>query len=102
MRIMGVITKAQYWTYSDESFGNNVSISYGDPAAGCEISLGHLENFVVKEGQEVKKGELLGYIGDSGLRGKIPSHLHIEAFCLHPSPAGYIDLANLIPSLKGV
>lgn len=97
----GEITFTQVWTDPNDSFGNNVDLSYGDRSVGCVISFGHLQDFVVEQGQVIKRGDPIGHLGDSGLNGVFPPHLHIESFCLHPTP-GYINPALIIPGFQNV
>lgn len=55
-------------------FGNSVIIDHG---AGVFSSYSHLQSFVVGEGQYVGQGELIGYMGSTGLSSG--PHLHWEA-----------------------
>jgi len=56
----------------DENFGNYIKISNN----GFEIFFGHLEKTYVKNLQNVKKGEIVGLVGNSG-KSTAP-HLHYE------------------------
>lgn len=53
--------------------GNMVVIDHG---SGVLSGYGHLERFVVVEGQQVEPGEVIGYVGNTGL--STGSHLHWE------------------------
>lgn len=59
--------------YYSESLGNVVFI---DHIYGYETRYAHLSKFIVKNGQNVKRGEVIGYVGDTGLSGG--PHLHYE------------------------
>lgn len=67
----------------DGGYGNSVVVSHGD---GLITRYAHMQRFVVKDGQTVTRGELLGYIGNSG-RSTGP-HLHYEVringVCVNP------------------
>ena len=65
----GTITKAKF----DGDWGNLIIIAHAD---GYTSYYAHLRNFKVKEGQIVKKGETIGYVGNTG-KSKGP-HLHYE------------------------
>jgi murein DD-endopeptidase MepM/ murein hydrolase activator NlpD len=57
-----------------ENFGNVVIINH--PASGFRTIFGHLQKAGVVEGQAVKRGDLVGYLGNTG-RSTGP-HLHYE------------------------
>ena len=58
--------------YSD-SYGNVVLIDHGDRYS---TAYGHMSEIAVEAGQEVKQGELIGYIGSTGW--STGPHLHFE------------------------
>ncbi len=47
-----------------------------DHGYGYETLYGHMYEFVVKRKQEVKRGQIIGYVGSTGL-SKAP-HVHYE------------------------
>jgi hypothetical protein len=57
-----------------ENFGNVVMINH--PASGFRTIFGHLQKGAVVEGQAVRRGDLIGYLGNTG-RSTGP-HLHYE------------------------
>lgn len=58
--------------YSD-SYGNFVLIDHGDRYS---TAYGHMSEIAVEAGQEIKQGELIGYIGSTGW--STGPHLHFE------------------------
>lgn len=64
------------------AWGNVVIIRYAyrDPATGqvkyCDALYGHLQRMPVRVGQQVKRGEQVGTIGNN--RGMYSAHLHFE------------------------
>jgi murein DD-endopeptidase MepM/ murein hydrolase activator NlpD len=54
-------------------YGNFVEINH---SAKITTRYAHLETIVVKQGQKVKKGQVIGTVGNSG--GSIAPHLHYE------------------------
>lgn len=59
---------------NDAEFGNYVILSHD---AGKNTSVyAHLKNFVVEQYQSVKKGEVIGYVGQTGMA--TGPHLHFE------------------------
>jgi murein DD-endopeptidase MepM/ murein hydrolase activator NlpD len=54
-------------------FGLMVLIDHG---FGYETLYGHLNSFNVRMGQEIKRGDIIGYVGNSG--GSTAPHLHYE------------------------
>ncbi|WP_126174168.1 M23 family metallopeptidase [Altericroceibacterium xinjiangense] len=55
------------------SYGKFIEIEHG---GGVETRYGHLSDYAVNEGQYVRKGDLIGYVGSTG-RSTGP-HLHYE------------------------
>jgi murein DD-endopeptidase MepM/ murein hydrolase activator NlpD len=55
------------------NFGNMVIVDHG---FGISTRYGHLSGFAVREGQQVRKGEVVGYVGSTG-RSTSP-HVHYE------------------------
>ncbi|MBN2636654.1 MAG: M23 family metallopeptidase [Prolixibacteraceae bacterium] len=58
---------------SKVGFGLMIKIDHG---YGYETLYGHLSAFNVKRGQEVKRGDIIGYVGNTG--GSTAPHLHYE------------------------
>jgi murein DD-endopeptidase MepM/ murein hydrolase activator NlpD len=65
----GVVTRADWYS----SYGLYISLDHG---AALETRYGHLSRLNVAEGQAVRKGDLIGYVGSTG-RSTGP-HLHYE------------------------
>lgn len=65
----GTVTGAGY----SEVNGYNVSINHND---GYASIYAHMTNFVVSAGETVSKGQVIGYVGDSGWA--TGPHLHFE------------------------
>lgn len=57
----------------DRFYGKNVMISHG---FGLTTLYGHLNGFAVKVGQKVKRGDVIGYVGQTGKA--VGPHLHYE------------------------
>jgi murein DD-endopeptidase MepM/ murein hydrolase activator NlpD len=69
----GVIVEAEGNPRSQIGFGLVIKIDHG---FGYETVYGHLNGFNVKAGQQVKRGDLIGYVGNTG--GSTAPHLHYE------------------------
>ncbi len=65
----GVVEMARYFG----SYGNYVQIGHG---GDLETRYAHLSSYTVRDGEEVRKGDLIGYVGSTG-RSTGP-HLHYE------------------------
>lgn len=66
----GIIEKAKR---SRRGYGNQVRINHG---FGYATFYAHLDRFVVRRNQKVKRGDLIGYVGTSGT--STAPHLHYE------------------------
>jgi hypothetical protein len=58
---------------SHRGYGNSVIIDHG---FGIKTLYAHLDHFNVKKGQKVKRGDIIGFVGNSGL--STAPHLHYE------------------------
>lgn len=56
-----------------QGYGNHVVINHG---YGYKTLYGHMVKFVVRPGQKVKRGQLIGYVGSTGL--STAPHVHYE------------------------
>jgi murein DD-endopeptidase MepM/ murein hydrolase activator NlpD len=65
----GVVTEAEY----TGGFGRTVAINHG---FGYKSSYSHLSKINVSQGQKITRGQLIGYVGSSGL--STGAHLHYE------------------------
>jgi len=66
----GVVKKVEN---SRRGYGNAIYIDHG---YGIETIYGHLNDFNVKQGQKVKRGDIIGFVGNTGL--STAPHLHYE------------------------
>ena len=85
----GVIKTA----YFSGSFGNVIFI---DHSFGYETRYAHLSRFNVTRGQKIKRGDIIGFVGSTGLSGG--PHLHYEVLYkgLQINPINFFqrDLSN--------
>ncbi len=67
-------------------YGKMVVIDHG---FGYKTRYAHMHDFAVRNGQSVKRGELIGYVGDTGL--STAPHLHYEVLLndVHINPVHY-------------
>lgn len=66
-------------TYQDGGYGYYVMISHGIKDGKSYSTLyAHMTRYVVSQGQKVKQGQLIGYVGSSG--AATGPHLHIGLF----------------------
>ncbi|MDF2437073.1 MAG: family metallopeptidase [Bacteroidota bacterium] len=66
----GVVARADDMA---QGYGNHVVIDHG---YGYETLYGHMVKYVVRAGQQVKRGQLIGYVGSTGL--STAPHVHYE------------------------
>lgn len=78
----GKIVRAMFFKTS----GNMITIDHG---YGYQTKYLHMSKFLVKQGQTVKRGDIIGYVGNTGL-SKAP-HLHYEVWKddKHINPVNY-------------
>jgi murein DD-endopeptidase MepM/ murein hydrolase activator NlpD len=71
---------------SFSGYGKMIEIDHG---FGYRTRYAHMHGFAVKKGQKVKRGDLIGYVGDTGL--STAPHLHYEVFVngKHVNPVYY-------------
>lgn len=60
-------------SYLKTGYGNQVEIDHG---YGFKTKYAHMQTFVVKRGENIKRGQLIGYVGSSG--GSTAPHVHYE------------------------
>jgi murein DD-endopeptidase MepM/ murein hydrolase activator NlpD len=65
----GVIKKAKY----QKGYGKHIVIDHG---YGYETYYAHMSQFKVRVGQKIKRGEIIGYVGNTGT--STAPHLHYE------------------------
>jgi len=58
---------------SRDGYGNYIIINHG---YGFKTLYGHMDSFNVKKGQKVKRGDIIGFVGNTGL--STAPHLHYE------------------------
>ena len=71
---------------SFSGYGKMVEIDHG---FGYRTRYAHMHGFTVRNGQHIKRGELIGYVGNTGL--STAPHLHYEVFIngAHVNPVYY-------------
>lgn len=58
-----------------KSFGNYVELNHGN---GYVTKYGHMQRFIVQPGQQVSRGQIIGYMGNTGR--SVGTHLHYEVW----------------------
>ena len=75
-------------------FGNYVKLSHG---AGLGTGYGHMSRIAVRLGQHVSRGQVIGYIGSTGL--STGPHLHFEVYRngvpVNPMSVSFVTRAQL-------
>jgi murein DD-endopeptidase MepM/ murein hydrolase activator NlpD len=71
---------------SFSGYGKVIEIDHG---FGYRSRYAHMHGFAVRQGQKVKRGDLIGYVGNTGL--STAPHLHYEVFVngTHANPVHY-------------
>ena len=66
----GVIEKVKY---RRNGYGKHVVVNHG---YGYKTLYAHMSKYIVRRGQKVKRGQILGYVGNTG--SSTAPHLHYE------------------------
>ena len=66
----GIVSKVRK---SRRGYGNHVIIDHG---YGYKSLYAHMQKYIVRKGQKVKRGEIIGYVGNTGT--SVAPHLHYE------------------------
>jgi len=87
----GIVKKA----FRNGGYGNYVLLDHGN---GYTTSFAHMQTFLVKKRDRVKRGQLIGLVGNTGR--STGSHLHYEV-CLDKKPINpykFMKIAKLLDS----
>ncbi len=82
------------WDGHKDGYGNHVLIEHGND---YWTLYAHLDTITIHDGQEIKQGDILGTIGDTGNANG--THLHFEI--RHSNLANFLDLPHYIPGDHG-
>lgn len=84
----GTVLKA----FKNGSYGNYVKIDHGN---GYQTIYAHMQNYLVRKGEKVRQGDVVGQVGSSG-RSTGP-HLHYEILLYNKpvSPVRFMKVADL-------
>jgi murein DD-endopeptidase MepM/ murein hydrolase activator NlpD len=69
-----------------DGYGKKIIIDHG---YGYRTLYGHLSRFNVKSGQKVKRGDLIGFSGTTGISSGPHLHYQIDLYGEHVNPLGY-------------
>jgi murein DD-endopeptidase MepM/ murein hydrolase activator NlpD len=74
--------------WNSGGFGNYIVIDHG---YGFQTVYGHLSNIKVTKGLNVKRGDLIGISGNSGLSSGPHLHYQVEQFGTHKNPINFFN-----------
>ena len=81
----GTVTRATYGSAA----GNYVSINHGDGFSSIYM---HMEYYTVSAGQTVSQGQVIGYVGKSGIASGYHLHFGIAYNGAYVNPCAYVAL----------
>lgn len=79
----GVVAVAQW----NNAYGNMVIINH---ANGIQTLYGHSQRYIVSPGEKVKKGQVIAYVGTTGLSTGPHLHYEVRKNGSHINPGGYM------------
>ncbi|WP_319781448.1 M23 family metallopeptidase [Oceanisphaera sp. IT1-181] len=66
--------------------------------SGARYYYAHLDSFAIESGNKVNKGDILGYVGNTGNARTTPPHLHFGIYLSGPiDPASFLKPAPVLP-----
>ena len=74
--------------YNSGGFGNCIVIDHG---YGLQTVYGHLSDIKVVKGQNVKRGDLIGISGSTGMSNGPHLHYQVEQFGQHKNPVNFFN-----------
>ena len=74
--------------WNSGGFGNYIVIDHG---YGYQTVYGHLSEIKVTKGQDIKRGDLIGLSGSSGLSSGPHLHYQVEEFGKHENPVNFFN-----------
>jgi len=80
----GYVITAEY----DYNFGNFIIIDHNN---GFNTFYAHMQYLIVQVGQRVQQGEIIGFIGNSGISTGPHLHYEIRIFSVSVDPLQYIN-----------
>jgi murein DD-endopeptidase MepM/ murein hydrolase activator NlpD len=81
----GVVREAKY----DQTYGNTIIVDHG---AGIFSLYMHLDTMKTKIGQSVKKGQVLGTVGETGYATGPHLHLSIKIGTISVDPVKFVNI----------
>jgi len=86
----GIVTEA---SYLKNGYGNCVII---ENSFGIKTMYAHLNKITIKRGQNVKRGDIVGIIGNTGLTTGIHLHYEVIIYNINKNPENYLsEIANI-------
>ena len=95
----GVVSVSEKGSGSAWSYGNYVVISHSD---GTSTLYAHMNTRNVKEGQTVKQGDVVGYVGLTGRTTGYHLHFEVRLNGTRVDPVNYFKDKTLYATSKGV
>lgn len=94
----GVVTTSKMGSGSDWSYGNYVVINHGD---GTSTLYAHMNSRAVKEGDVVKQGQCIGYVGTTGRSTGYHLHFEVRVNNVRVDPVDYYPNKTLYARSNG-
>ncbi len=79
--------------YNPSGLGNNVTIKH---KYGFSTRYGHLQKIIAYRGQQVNRGDIIGYMGSTGLSTGPHTHYEVWMGTQVVDPMQYLDIDNVL------
>ena len=83
--------------FKNGGYGNYVEIDHGN---GYRTVYAHLQNYLVKQGEHIEQGQVIGQVGDTGRSTGTHLHYEIRMGKKPINPSKFMKVADITQTAK--